>query len=66
MAKVIILFFLSTGGFMYYATYNGINQEMIETTTKESIRSNAYHSSTRSSSYGSTGSYNSSSYGYGK
>ena len=61
MAKFIIIFFILLGGVTSYLTYNGIGQEAVKTVEKESIRSNSHRSS-----WGSSSSYNSSSYGYGK
>lgn len=62
MAKFIILFFFTMGSGISYLTYNGIGQETIETDKHETVRSNSSHKS----GGGSSSSYNSSSYGYGK
>jgi len=61
MAKFIIIFFMLLGGSASYFTYQGTGQEDVQTVEKESIRSNSHRSS-----WGSSSSYNSSSYGYGK
>ena len=70
MAKLIILFFFTMGSAISYLTYNGIGQETIKTIEHEAtVRSNSSHISGISSwgSWGgSSSSYNSSSYGYGK
>ena len=67
MAKFIILFFIITGSSVSYLTYTGAGQERLETLEKQNIRSNSYRSSSSSGgSWGSSSSYNSSSYGYGK
>jgi len=65
MAKFIILFFLITGSGVSYLTYTGVGQDSVETIEKETVRSNSYRSS-RSSWGGSSSSYNSSGYSYGK
>ena len=59
MAKFIILFFLITGSGVSYLTYTGLGQDSIETVEKETVRSNSYRG-------GSSSSYNSSGYSYGK
>lgn len=60
MAKFIIIFFVLLGGSASYFTYQGTGQEDIQSIKKKtSIRSNSYRG-------GSSSSYNSSSYGYGK
>jgi len=66
MAKFIILFFLITGSSVSYLTYTGQGLESIETLEKETIRSNSSHRSGGSGSWGSSSSYNSSGYSYGK
>lgn len=71
MAKFMILFFLTSGGAVFYSTYKGVGQETLETLKHETVRSNSYHSGSTNGggyggSYGSTGSYNSGGYSYGK
>jgi len=59
VSKVIMVFFLTLSSIVGYGTYTGAGQDSVKTLEKVTVRSNSYHS-------GSSGSYNSSGYNYGK